>query len=125
MEELTLRNSTAKQAINETTHQQEQTKRLNSNHYPAKSAFNFYVNDKITECLGETVNIKAARENFYTELFQHTNLPRNYSFAPIIKKINQTIEKYTQQQFPITYADKGKKRLQTPAVTPKEIQLPT
>ncbi|KAG9306649.1 hypothetical protein G9A89_004196 [Geosiphon pyriformis] len=98
---------------------------LNSNYYPAESVFNFYVNDKITECLGGTVNIEAVRENFYTELFQHTNLPRNYSFAPIIKEINQTIKRYTQQQFPITYADKGKKRLQTPAVTPKEIQLPT
>ncbi|KAG9295359.1 hypothetical protein G9A89_013388 [Geosiphon pyriformis] len=86
---------------------------LNSNHYPAESAFNFYVNNKITECLGGTVNIEAARENFYTELFQHTNLPRNYSFAPIIREINQTIERYTQQQFPITYADKDKGRLQT------------
>ncbi|KAG9288338.1 hypothetical protein G9A89_021369 [Geosiphon pyriformis] len=98
---------------------------LNSNHYPAESAFNFYVNDKITECLGGTVNIEAARENFYTELFQHTNLPRNYSFTPIIREINQTIKKYTQQQFPITYVNKGKRRLQTPAVTPKGIQLPT
>ncbi|KAG9286112.1 hypothetical protein G9A89_010126 [Geosiphon pyriformis] len=105
--------------------QYSQQLRLNSNHYPAESAFNFYVNDKITECLEETVNIKAARENFYTELFQHTNLPRNYSFAPIIREINQTIEKYTQQQFPITYTDKGKGKLQTPAVILKEIQLPT
>ncbi|KAG9306874.1 hypothetical protein G9A89_002543 [Geosiphon pyriformis] len=126
-------NSQAEQAIEETTdkltqlknlqiiivtnhfvhqHQQKQTKRLNSNHYPAKSAFNFYVNDKITECLEETVNIEAARENFYTELFQHTNLPRNYSFTLIIREINQTIERYTQQQFFITYADKGKERLQ-------------
>ncbi|KAG9288189.1 hypothetical protein G9A89_020495 [Geosiphon pyriformis] len=91
----------------------------------AKSAFNFYVNNKITKCLGGTVNIEAVRENFYTELFQHTNLPRNYSFAPIIKEINQIIERYTQQQFPITYTDKDKGRLQTPAVMPKEIQLPT
>ncbi|KAG9286102.1 hypothetical protein G9A89_022779 [Geosiphon pyriformis] len=98
---------------------------LNSNHYPAESAFNFYINNKITECLGGTVNIKAARENFYTELFQHTNLPKNYSFTPIIREINQTIERYTQQQFPITYVDKSKRKLQTPAVTPKEIQLPT
>ncbi|KAG9300561.1 hypothetical protein G9A89_000217, partial [Geosiphon pyriformis] len=79
---------------------------LNSNHYPAESAFNFYVNDRITECLGETVNIEATRENFYTKLFQHTNLPKNYSFAPIIREINQTIEK-----------------IQTPAATPKGIQL--
>ncbi|KAG9285832.1 hypothetical protein G9A89_013257 [Geosiphon pyriformis] len=96
---------------------------LNSNHYPAKSAFNYYVNNKITDCLGGTVNIESARENFYTELFQHTNLPRNHSFAPIIKEINQTIERYTQQQFPITYADKSKGKIQTPAATPKKIQL--
>ncbi|KAG9303563.1 hypothetical protein G9A89_018459 [Geosiphon pyriformis] len=97
---------------------------LNSNHYPAKSVFNFYVNNRITECLGGTVNIEAARKNFYTELFQYTNLPKNYSFAPIIREINQTIERYTQQQFPIIYADKSKGRIQTPAATPKEIQLP-
>ncbi|KAG9304856.1 hypothetical protein G9A89_000769 [Geosiphon pyriformis] len=101
-------------------HQQEQTesgrirkyRRLNSNHYPAESAFNFYVNNKITECLEGTVNIKAARENFYTKLFQHTNLPRNYSFAPIIRKINQIIKRYTQQQFPIIYTNKDKKRIE-------------
>ncbi|KAG9307272.1 hypothetical protein G9A89_017100 [Geosiphon pyriformis] len=96
---------------------------LNNNYFSVESAFNFYINDKITDCLRGTVNIKSARENFYTELFQHTSLPRNYSFAPIIREINQTIERYTQQQFPITYTDKGKGRLQTPAVTPKQIQL--
>ncbi|KAG9286796.1 hypothetical protein G9A89_012346 [Geosiphon pyriformis] len=105
--------------------QYSQQLRLNSNYYPAESAFNFYVNNRITKCLEGTVNIEAARENFYTELFQHTNLPRNYSFVPIIREINQTIEKYTQQQFSITYADKGKGRIQTPAATPKEIQLPS
>ncbi|KAG9286383.1 hypothetical protein G9A89_014549 [Geosiphon pyriformis] len=88
---------------------------LNNNHFPVESAFNFYVNNKITNCLGGTVNIESARENFYTELFQHTSLPKNYSFAPIIREINQTIKRYTQQQFPITYADKGKGRLQIPA----------
>ncbi|KAG9289364.1 hypothetical protein G9A89_007925 [Geosiphon pyriformis] len=97
---------------------------LNNNHFSAESAFNFYINDKITDCLGGTVNIESARENFYTELFQHTSLPRNYSFTPIIREINQTIERYTQQQFSITYADKGKGRLQTSAVTPKQIQPP-
>ncbi|KAG9285764.1 hypothetical protein G9A89_013189 [Geosiphon pyriformis] len=80
---------------------------LNSNHYPTESVFNFYINNRITKCLEGTVNIEAARENFYTELFQHTNLPRNYSFAPIIREINQTI----------------KRRIQTPAATPKGIQL--
>ncbi|KAG9294290.1 hypothetical protein G9A89_021649 [Geosiphon pyriformis] len=83
---------------------------LNSNHYLAESAFNYYVNDKITDCLGETINI---------------DLPRNHSFVPIIRKINQTIEKYTQQQFLIIYADKDKGKIQTPAVTPKGIQLPS
>ncbi|KAG9303497.1 hypothetical protein G9A89_018393 [Geosiphon pyriformis] len=97
---------------------------LNNNHFPAESAFNFYVNNKITDCLEETVDIEFTRKNFYTELFQHTSLPRNYSFALIIREINQTIERYVQQQFPITYADKGKERLQTPAVTPKQIQPP-
>ncbi|KAG9293035.1 hypothetical protein G9A89_016397 [Geosiphon pyriformis] len=98
---------------------------LNNNHFSAESAFNFYINNKITDCLGGTVKIKSTRENFYTELFQHTSLPRNYSFAPIISEINQTIERYTQQQFPITYVDKDKRRLQTPTVTLKQIQLPT
>ncbi|KAG9287869.1 hypothetical protein G9A89_017464 [Geosiphon pyriformis] len=98
---------------------------LNNNHFSAKSAFNFYVNDKITDCLGETVDIKFTKKNFYTELFQHISLPKNYSFAPIIRKINQTIKRYTQQQFPITYANKGKGRLQIPAVIPKQIQPPT
>ncbi|KAG9290974.1 hypothetical protein G9A89_011124, partial [Geosiphon pyriformis] len=37
-------------------------------------------------------------------------------------EINQIIERYTQQQFPITYVNKGKERLQTPAGTPKQIQ---
>ncbi|KAG9295184.1 hypothetical protein G9A89_006165 [Geosiphon pyriformis] len=87
--------------------------------------FNFYVNNKITECLGGTVNIEAVRANFYTELFQYTNFPRNYSFVPIIREINQTIERYTQQQFSITYADKDKGRIQIPTATPKEIQLPS
>ncbi|KAG9284737.1 hypothetical protein G9A89_003040 [Geosiphon pyriformis] len=98
---------------------------LTNNHYPAESDFNFYVNEKITDYLKGTVNIESARENFYTELFQYTSLPRNYSFTPIIREINQTIERYTQQQFPITYTDKDKGRLQTPAVTPKQIQPPT
>ncbi|KAG9290175.1 hypothetical protein G9A89_022151 [Geosiphon pyriformis] len=69
---------------------------LNNNHFPVESVFNFYINDKITDCLGGTVNIESARENFYTELFQHTSLPKNYN--------------------------KGKGKLQTPAVTPKQIQ---
>ncbi|KAG9307531.1 hypothetical protein G9A89_000010 [Geosiphon pyriformis] len=95
---------------------------LNNNHFPAELAFNFYINDKITDCLKEIVNIESASENFYTELFQHTSLPRNYSFTSIIREINQTIERYTQQQFPITYVNKGKRRLQTPTVILKQIQ---
>ncbi|KAG9288451.1 hypothetical protein G9A89_015657 [Geosiphon pyriformis] len=97
---------------------------LNNNHYPAESAFNFYVNERITDFLGRPVDIESARKNFYSELIQHTNLSRNYSFAPIIRKINQEIERYTQKTFPITYQNKGKGKLQTPAITPKEIQIP-
>ncbi|KAG9297957.1 hypothetical protein G9A89_018785 [Geosiphon pyriformis] len=115
-------NSVIKVAINNEYSQQ---LGLNNNHFPVELAFNFYINNKITDCLGGTVNIESARKNFYTELFQHISLPRNYSFAPIIKEINQIIKRYTQQQFPITYADKSKGRLQTPAVMLKEIQLPT
>ncbi|KAG9296159.1 hypothetical protein G9A89_014751 [Geosiphon pyriformis] len=103
--------------------QYSQPLKLNNNHFSAESAFNFYVNNKITDCLGGTVDIESARKNFYTELFQHISLPKNYSFVSIIREINQTIERYTQQQFPITYADKGKRRLQTLAKT--RVELPT
>ncbi|KAG9298608.1 hypothetical protein G9A89_000827 [Geosiphon pyriformis] len=96
---------------------------LNNNHYPAELAFNYYVNDKITDCLGGTVNIKSVRENFYTELFQHTSLPRNHSFTPIIREINQTIKRYMQQQFLITYADKGKRRLKIQPPTWKKTKV--
>ncbi|KAG9302466.1 hypothetical protein G9A89_006430 [Geosiphon pyriformis] len=43
----------------------------------------------------------------------------------IYSEINREIEKYTKQRFSITFADKGKGRLQTPVGTPKQIQLPT
>ncbi|KAG9286838.1 hypothetical protein G9A89_012388 [Geosiphon pyriformis] len=88
---------------------------LNNNHYPVESAFNFYINERITDFLRRPVNIESVRENFYSELIQHTNLPKNHSFAPIIREINQEIERYTQKTFPITYQDKGKGKLQTPA----------
>ncbi|KAG9287267.1 hypothetical protein G9A89_008897 [Geosiphon pyriformis] len=96
---------------------------LTNNHYPAESVFNFYVNEKITDFLRRPVDIESVRENFYTELIQHTSLLQNYSFAPIIREINQEIERYIQQQFPITYTDKGKEKLQTPAVTSRGVQL--
>ncbi|KAG9295141.1 hypothetical protein G9A89_006122 [Geosiphon pyriformis] len=97
---------------------------LNNNYYSAVSAFNFYVNERITDFLGRPVDIESARKNFYLELIQHTNLPKNHSFALIIREINQKIEKYTQRTFSITYQNKGKGKLQTSAVTPKEIQIP-
>ncbi|KAG9306623.1 hypothetical protein G9A89_004820 [Geosiphon pyriformis] len=75
---------------------------LNSNYYLTESAFNYYINNKITDCLRGTVNI---------------------DFTPIITEINQTIERYMQQQFPITYADKGKRKIQTPTATLKGIQV--
>ncbi|KAG9301837.1 hypothetical protein G9A89_004516 [Geosiphon pyriformis] len=97
---------------------------LNNNHYPAESAFNFYINKRITNFLGRPVDIESARENFYSKLIQHTNLLKNHSFALIIREINQKIERYTQKTFSITYQDKGKGKLQTPIVTPKRIQIP-
>ncbi|KAG9301343.1 hypothetical protein G9A89_018015 [Geosiphon pyriformis] len=99
-------------------------KRLNHNYISAESAFNFYVNKKISSLLETPVNTKSARETFYKELIQNTNLPTNYNFASIITEINKEIEYHTQQRYPITYASKDKKKLQTPAVTLQKIQPP-
>ncbi|KAG9305992.1 hypothetical protein G9A89_009316 [Geosiphon pyriformis] len=88
-------------------------------------SFNFYVNKKISSLLRIPVNTESARETFYRELIQNTNLPTNHNFAFIITEINKKIEHYTQQRYPITYASKGKGKLQTPVVTPKKIQPPT
>ncbi|KAG9302366.1 hypothetical protein G9A89_011416, partial [Geosiphon pyriformis] len=98
---------------------------LNHNHISAESAFNFYINKKIFSLLGTSVNTKAARKTFYRELIQNTNLPTNHNFVSIITKINKEIEHHTQQRYPITYVSKGKEKLQTLAITPKKIQLPT
>ncbi|KAG9297566.1 hypothetical protein G9A89_007641 [Geosiphon pyriformis] len=68
---------------------------------------------------------ESAFNNFFSELLQSTTLPQNYLFAPLITEINKEIEKYTKQRFLITFANKSKERLQTPAKTPKQIQLPT
>ncbi|KAG9307410.1 hypothetical protein G9A89_017239 [Geosiphon pyriformis] len=91
----------------------------------AESVFNFYVNEKIAYLLGTPVNTKSARETFYHELIQNTSLPTNYNFTSIITEINKKIKHHTQQRYPITYASKGKGKLQTPAVTPQQIQPPT
>ncbi|KAG9298978.1 hypothetical protein G9A89_020291 [Geosiphon pyriformis] len=98
---------------------------LNHNHISVESAFNFYVNKKIFSLLGTPVNIESARETFYRELIQNTNLPTNHNFTSIITEINKEIEHHTQQKYPITYASKGKGKLQTPAITPRKIQPPT
>ncbi|KAG9293648.1 hypothetical protein G9A89_018985 [Geosiphon pyriformis] len=98
---------------------------LNHNHIFAESAFNFYVNKKISSLLGTPVNTESARETFYKELIQNTNLPTNHNFASIITEINKEIEHHTQQRYPITYASKDKEKLQTPVVTPKKIQSST
>ncbi|KAG9288566.1 hypothetical protein G9A89_003441 [Geosiphon pyriformis] len=97
---------------------------LNHNHISAKSVFNFYVNEKISSLLGTPVNTESARETFYKELIQNTNLSTNHNFASIITEINKKIEHHTQQRYPITYASKGKRKLQTPAVTPRKLQPP-
>ncbi|KAG9296902.1 hypothetical protein G9A89_006857 [Geosiphon pyriformis] len=100
-------------------------RRLNHNHILVESAFNFYVNKRIVYLLGTPVNIKSAREAFYSELIQNTNLPINHNFAFIITEINKEIEHHTQQRYSITYARKGKRKLQTPTVILKRIQPPT
>ncbi|KAG9302894.1 hypothetical protein G9A89_022310 [Geosiphon pyriformis] len=84
--------------------------------------FNFYVNEKISSLLGTPINTESARETFYRELIQNINLPTNHNFASIITEINKEIEHHIQQRYPITYASKGKGKLQTPAVTPQKIQ---
>ncbi|KAG9299677.1 hypothetical protein G9A89_006393 [Geosiphon pyriformis] len=91
----------------------------------AESAFNFYVNKRIAYLLGTPINIESARETFYHKLIQNTSLPTNYNFTSIITEINKEIEHHTQQRYPITYASKGKEKLQTLAVTPQRIQPPT
>ncbi|KAG9292863.1 hypothetical protein G9A89_016225 [Geosiphon pyriformis] len=99
--------------------------RLNHNYISAKSAFNFYVNEKIFSLLGTPVNTESAKKTFYRELIQNTNLPTNHNFASIITEINKEIEHHIQQRYPITYANKGKGKLQTLVVIPKRIQPPT
>ncbi|KAG9298503.1 hypothetical protein G9A89_016500 [Geosiphon pyriformis] len=99
--------------------------RLNHNYISAELVFNFYVNEKISSLLGTPVNTESARETFYRELIQNTNLPTNHNFASIITEINKEIEHHTQQKYSITYASKDKGKLQTPAITPKKIQPPT
>ncbi|KAG9289968.1 hypothetical protein G9A89_010274 [Geosiphon pyriformis] len=98
---------------------------LNHNHISAESAFNFYVNERITYLLGTSVNTELAKETFYSKLIQNTSLPTNYNFASIITEINKEIEHHIQQRYSITYASKGKRKLQTPAITPKRIQPST
>ncbi|KAG9295153.1 hypothetical protein G9A89_006134 [Geosiphon pyriformis] len=87
-------------------------------------SFNFYINEKISSLLGTPVNTESARETFYKELIQNTNLPTNHNFASIITEINKEIEHHTQQRYPITYTSKGKEKLQTPAVIPRKLQPP-
>ncbi|KAG9304189.1 hypothetical protein G9A89_019751 [Geosiphon pyriformis] len=86
---------------------------LNHNHISTESAFNFYVNEKISSLLGTPMNTELARETLYKELIQNTNLLTNHNFASIITEINKEIEHYTQQRYPITYASKDKRKLQT------------
>ncbi|KAG9291009.1 hypothetical protein G9A89_012881 [Geosiphon pyriformis] len=96
---------------------------LNHNHISTKSAFNFYVNKKISSLLETPVNTESARETFYRKLIQNTNLPTNHNFASIITEINKEIEHHIQQRYPITYASKGKRKLQTPVKT--RVESPT
>ncbi|KAG9294720.1 hypothetical protein G9A89_008199 [Geosiphon pyriformis] len=74
---------------------------------------------------GTPVNTELARETFYRELIQNTNLPTNHNFTSIITEINKEIKHHIQQRYLITYASKGKGKRKTPAVTPRKIQPPT
>ncbi|KAG9297217.1 hypothetical protein G9A89_019498 [Geosiphon pyriformis] len=96
---------------------------LNYNQILAESAFNFYVNKKIVYLLRTPVNIESARKTFYHKLIQNTSLPTNYNFTSIITEINKEIEHHIQQRYPITYANKGKGKLQT--LAKHRIELPT
>ncbi|KAG9299791.1 hypothetical protein G9A89_013151 [Geosiphon pyriformis] len=98
---------------------------LTVNHLSAESAFNFYIHKKISYLLKVPVKTNSARGNFYNELIQNTSLPTNYNFTAILTEINKEIEIYTQQRYPITYANKGKEKLQTPAVISQRIQPST
>ncbi|KAG9299114.1 hypothetical protein G9A89_020427 [Geosiphon pyriformis] len=99
--------------------------RLTNNSWPTESAFNYYVNKKIVYYLENQGDLKSVFNNFFSELLQSTILLQNYLFASLIIEINREIEKYTKQKFPIIFTDKGKEKLQTPAGTPKQIQLLT
>ncbi|KAG9295818.1 hypothetical protein G9A89_009047 [Geosiphon pyriformis] len=85
--------------------------------YYSESAFNFYVHERISYLLRVSVETNSARENFYNELIQNTSLLTNYNFTAILTEINKEIEIYTQQKYPIIYANKGKGKLQTPTKT--------
>ncbi|KAG9302608.1 hypothetical protein G9A89_007312 [Geosiphon pyriformis] len=98
---------------------------LTDNHLSAELAFNFYIHERISYLLGVPVETDSTRRNFYNKLIQNTSLPTNYNFTAILTKINKEIEIHTQQRYPITYANKGKEKLQTPAITPQRIQPPT
>ncbi|KAG9289715.1 hypothetical protein G9A89_014450 [Geosiphon pyriformis] len=98
---------------------------LTNNSWPTESAFNCYVNERIVYHLEDQEDPESAFNNFFSELLQSTAFSQNYLFAPLITEINQEIKKYTKQRFLITFANKGKGRLKTPARTPKQIQLPT
>ncbi|KAG9287479.1 hypothetical protein G9A89_023851 [Geosiphon pyriformis] len=92
--------------------------------------------------VAKSENIGANHLGFAKSLFQHycqylglnynyisTELVFNFYvnkkiFSLLRTPINKEIEHHTQQRYPITYASKGKGKLQTPAVTPRKIQSP-
>ncbi|KAG9301873.1 hypothetical protein G9A89_004552 [Geosiphon pyriformis] len=80
--------------------------------------------------VAESETIGANHLGFAKFLFQHycqyLELNHNYisTKSAFNFYINKEIEHYIQQRYPITYASKGKGKLQTPAVTPRKIQPP-
>ncbi|KAG9285019.1 hypothetical protein G9A89_009829 [Geosiphon pyriformis] len=93
--------------------------------------------------VAESENVEANHLGFAKSLFQHYcqhlrlnhnqisaesvfNFYVNKKIAYLLETlINKEIKHYTQQRYPITYASKGKGKLQTLAVTPQWIQPST
>ncbi|KAG9295112.1 hypothetical protein G9A89_006093 [Geosiphon pyriformis] len=96
------------------------TFRINQQPFINKISFQFLRNKKISYLLGVSVETDSARGNFYNKLIQNTSLSTNYNFTAILTEINKEIEIHTQQKYPITYANKGKEKLNTSSNTSKD-----
>ncbi|KAG9290096.1 hypothetical protein G9A89_010402 [Geosiphon pyriformis] len=69
---------------------------LNNNHFPVESVFNFYINNKITDCLGRTAN-KSNHLKVYT-----TTIPNYLCRQKKGKTINTSIKSPTNLSYHYT-----------------------